>query len=106
MGARIKAQRIFCGYSRELLAEKVGITPKFCADIELGTRGMSVETLCRFSAVLHLSTDWILFGTASTEKAGTGENEAGELWEMLRGCPPDKIGYGKEILKQYLLSQE
>ena len=62
IGGRIRRQREFLGYTREQFAELLDVTPKFCADIELGVKGMSVQTLCRISQILRLSTDFILFG--------------------------------------------
>ena len=62
IGARIRSQREAFGYTRETFAEMLDVTPKFCADIELGKKGMSVPTLCRIASVLKLSTDYILFG--------------------------------------------
>ena len=37
IGGRIRKQREYLGLTREQFAEKLDITPKFCADIELGT---------------------------------------------------------------------
>ena len=62
IGARIRSQREAFGYTRETFAEMLDVTPKFCADIELGKKDMSVPTLCRIASVLKLSTDYILFG--------------------------------------------
>ena len=59
----------FLGYTREQFAEPLDVTPKFCSDIELGVKGMSVQTLCRISEVLRLSTDFILFGRENTESS-------------------------------------
>ena len=55
IGSRIREQREYLGLSREAFAEKIGVTPKFCSDIELGLKGMSLPTLCKISKVLHLS---------------------------------------------------
>ena len=60
IGLRIRRQREFLGYTREQFAEMIDITPKFCSDIELGVKGMSVPTLCRVAEVLQLSADYIL----------------------------------------------
>lgn len=62
IGARIRSQRETFGYTRKTFAEMLDVTPKFCADIELGKKDMSVPTLCRIASVLKLSTDYILFG--------------------------------------------
>ena len=45
VGRRIRRQREYLGYTREQLAELLDITPKFCSDIELGCKGMSIPTL-------------------------------------------------------------
>ena len=54
-------------YTREQFAERLGVTPKFCSDIELGVKGMSVPTLCKIAQILRLSTDFILFGALETD---------------------------------------
>ena len=64
IGARIRKQREYMGFTREQFAELLDVTPKFCSDIELGVKGMSVPTLCKISRILRLSTDYILFGKA------------------------------------------
>lgn len=97
VGGRIRRQREFLGYTREKLAELLDVTPKFCSDIELGIKGMSVPTLCRVSEVLCLSTDYILFGT---EKHSEGDS----IRLMLQRCPASKLPYVETILKTTLLA--
>ncbi len=99
IGRRIRAQREYLGYSRERLAELLDVTPKFCSDIELGLKGMSVLTLCCVSQVLKLSTDYILFGAETPE-------EPNPLTLMLQRCPADKQTYAEEILKNFLMAVE
>ena len=67
IGGRIRKQREYLGLTREQFAEKLDITPKFCSDIELGVKGMSVPTLCRIASTLSLSTDYILYGRRGQE---------------------------------------
>ena len=62
IGLRIRKQRTFLNMSRDELARKIGITPTFLADIELGTKGFSLKSLNRFSNVLKMSADAILYG--------------------------------------------
>lgn len=62
MGNRIRKQRELLGYTREQLAEKLDVSTKFCSDIELGVKGVSIQTLAKLTDLLHLSTDYILFG--------------------------------------------
>ena len=63
IGERIKKQRLLIGYSREKLAEMVDITPRFCYDLELGNKNMSVNTLLKLSTALNVSIDYLLFGS-------------------------------------------
>ncbi len=99
VGKRIRKQRELLGYTREALAEKLEITPKFCSDIELGLKGMSVPTLCRISEVLGLSTDYILFGTVDDD--GTAS-----MIEMVKRCPNNKKQYLENIIRTFVQSCE
>lgn len=95
IGQRFRSQRESLGMTREMMAEVLDITPKFCADIELGAKGMSVQTLCKISNLLSLPTDYILFGS---------KNEVPEelLSEMLSTCSPEKLPYLETILQTFL----
>ncbi len=62
IGNRIRARREALNLTRELFSEKIGITPKFCSDIETGVKGFSIKTLIKLSEELGVSTDYILFG--------------------------------------------
>lgn len=62
MGIRIRNQRELLGYTREQLAEKLDVSTKFCSDIELGVKGVSIQTLAKLTELLNLSADYILFG--------------------------------------------
>ncbi|MBQ4037392.1 MAG: helix-turn-helix transcriptional regulator [Clostridia bacterium] len=98
VGKRIRRQREFLGYSREALAERIDVTPKFCSDIELGIKGMSVPTLCRLTRVLNLSADYILFG----------DEERGEtpVIQMIRRCPGEAEPHLETIVKTFLQAVE
>lgn len=98
IGARIRAQREQFGYTREAFAEMLDITPKFCADIELGNKGMSIQTLCNISSVLKLSTDYILFGTTQQDHAFSTL--------LLQRCTPVEQKYAEEILKTFLIAMD
>ena len=98
IGGRIRKQREQFGYTREVFAEKIDVTPKFCADIELGNKGMSVQTLCSIASVLHLSTDYILFGTK--------EQEHSISTIMLQRCTPMEQKYAEDILKTFLMAMD
>lgn len=96
IGARIRKQRELLGYTREAFAEKIDITPKFCSDIELGVKGMSIPTLCRIADTLCMSTDYILFGKEQRETSKS------PLVMMIERCPEDKIEHLSTIIHAYM----
>lgn len=96
IGGRIRKQREYLGLTREQLAEKLDITPKFCSDIELGVKGMSVPTLCRIATTLSLSTDYILFGKQEKkEKLSVFK----ALSPMAESVAPNQLPYLENVLK-------
>ena len=97
IGSRIRTQREYLGYTREQFAELLEVTPKFCSDIELGVKGMSVPTLCKIAHVLRLSTDCILFGTLEQSTVNC-------LELLLRSCSSTEREYAEQRLKTFLLA--
>lgn len=101
IGLRIRKQRTFLNMSRDELARKIGITPTFLADIELGTKGFSLKSLNRFCHVLKMSADAILYGPR--EYMGI---KYAELLALLERCPDEKAHAAEEILTLFLLSHD
>ena len=99
IGNRIRLQREFLGYTRDYLAEQLGLSTNFCRDIEIGAKGMSIQTLTKLSHVLKLSIDYIIFGETKDENIEP-------LILMLNACKPEKRKYAEEILKLFLLAVE
>lgn len=96
IGARMKAQRELLGLTREELAERLDITPRFCYDLELGLKGMSIPTLCKLSNVLKVSSDYLLFGE-SPEDEGLNSSIS-----LIESCPAEKRQYLNQIISIYL----
>ena len=69
IGDRIRELRELQSYTREVLAEKVGISSKFLYEIEAGKKGFSAETLCRISKALSVSCDYIMLGEDSLHRS-------------------------------------
>ena len=97
IGGRIRKQREYMGYTREQFAEMIDVTPKFCSDIELGVKGMSVPTLCRIAKTLRLSADYILWG-----RYGIRQEEPMAL--MLDTCTDVERAYAEQMLKTFLMA--
>lgn len=82
---------------REQLAEYLGVTPKFCSDIGLGAKGMSVPTLCKISKILRLKTDYILFGKREVKFSDP-------LSLLLESCTDTERIYAEQLLKTFLIA--
>ena len=99
IGNRIRLQREFLGYTRDYMASQLSVSTNFCRDIEIGAKGMSIQTLAKLSAVLKLSLDYIMFGE-------TADKNIEPLMLMLNSCKPEKRKYAEDILKLFLLAVE
>ena len=99
IGNRIRLQREFLGYTREHFAELLSVSTNFCRDIEIGAKGMSIQTLIKIASVLKLSIDYIVLGE-------TQDKDAEPLILMLNSCKPEKRKYAEDILKSFLLAVE
>ena len=99
IGNRIRRQREFLGFTRESLSEQLSVSVNFCRDIEIGAKGMSIQTLAKLSNILMLSLDYILFGK-------TVNSDIEPLILMLNSCKPEKRKYVEDILKLFLLAIE
>lgn len=62
VGRRIRDYREELGLTREVFAEKVGISPQFLSEIEQAKKGISVETLHKICTAFQVSSDYFLFG--------------------------------------------
>jgi transcriptional regulator with XRE-family HTH domain len=97
IGSRIRRQREYLGYTREQFAELLDVTPKFCSDIELGVKGMSIPTLCKIANSLRLSTDYILFGQTEMKPDDS-------VALLLQSCDKTERKYAEDMLKLLLLA--
>lgn len=75
VGNRIRQRRKELGLTREELAERMNRAAKYCADIERGTCGMSIETLLLFCKALGLSPNTLLLGEAVCAGTDTLEQQ-------------------------------
>ena len=65
VGLRIRRRRLELGLTQEQLAEEINKASRYCADIERGKCGMSIETLLDFCSVLRISPTILLLGEVS-----------------------------------------
>ncbi|MGI6019594.1 MAG: helix-turn-helix domain-containing protein [Marvinbryantia sp.] len=95
IGLRIKRQRQLLNYTREELAEKVNITPRFCYDLELGNKKMSVDTLHNMCDALHLSADYLLFGESDCHGFDS-------ILSLIDTCPGEHLNQLETIVSTFI----
>ena len=67
VGRRIRVQRKAMNLTIEEIAERIDKSAKFCADVERGLTGVSIETLLSMCNVLKMSPNMILLGSMLSE---------------------------------------
>ncbi|MCY9667588.1 helix-turn-helix domain-containing protein [Paenibacillus alginolyticus] len=99
VGQRIRKQREALEISREQLAERIGRVPRFCADIERGKAGMSIETMFSICNLLKLSPNELLL---SQEESATPYDETGLIMAALNQCTEKQRKDALALLKLFL----
>ena len=79
-GDRIRELREAKHYTRDRLADEVGITSKFLYEIEKGRRSFSAINLVGLARALSVSCDYIMLGeqearAVSSEETGDSPND-------------------------------
>ena len=68
IGSRIRFVRCQKELTLNELSERVGISSQFLTLVETGQRGTSLETFSNIAQVLHVTSDYLLFGISDTER--------------------------------------
>ncbi|HYE67682.1 MAG TPA: helix-turn-helix transcriptional regulator [Anaerovoracaceae bacterium] len=103
IGRRIRFQREQLHLTREVLAEKLEVSAKFCADIEYGMKGMSMTTLNRLSEILNLSTDYILKGNRDIRVEKAENHDIIEsVVATLNSCNRIQLGRVEQLLRIFV----
>ena len=95
VGARIREQREFLGFSQEKLSESVGISPQFLSEIERGIKGASAATLYKLCEGLNISSDVVLMGK---EKPA----DVSEITATLAMLDEKYVPHAEELLKAFV----
>lgn len=94
MGKRVRKCREYLGYTREQFAEKLDISVTFAADIELGKKGMSLDTLIKICELFSVSADYIIWGRE--------KNPENSVDRLLAGLSETEAGYAEDIVRSYV----
>lgn len=91
-GQKIQQARKEQHMTREELADRVGISTTFCANLECGNKMMSVETLDKLSEVLGVSADFLLDKTS--DHPGIQN-----IVLMLKDQPDEVIAFAEKMVR-------
>lgn len=93
VGKRLTGRRKQMGYTREYIANHIGIVEKYYADIERGTCGMSIETMMALADFYELSLDEFIYG--SERKLAIDEKR---FTEQMNALSPQEREYCVELV--------
>ena len=79
MGKYLRSARNRANLTQEQLAEMIGVSTSYYANIESGRKGMHPETLKKLSEILRVSVDSIIFGDCLDDR------QIYDITAMLRG---------------------
>ena len=102
VGDRIRKKRQLLGLTQDELSEKIDRAPKYCADIERGSCGMSIETMLAFAEALNMPLDYMIFGKGDPELWISQHDETLAILELLNGYPEDSRKYALQLLKLFI----
>lgn len=86
LGSRIRQARTANNMTQEQLGEACNLSTAHIGHIERGSRIPSLKTLFRIAAVLHVSTDFLLFDSFENDR-----DLFAHIAAMLKGKNPDKV---------------
>lgn len=94
MGNRIKEQRKLLDYTQEQFAEKLNISVTFVADIELGKKGMSLDTLIKICSLLSVSADYLIWGN--------GEKAENNIAALTAELSESEMKYAEDLMRTFV----
>lgn len=94
MGTRVREYRERLNYTMEEFAEKLDITPRFVSDIELGKKGMSIDTLIKMCALLSVSADYLIWGK--------GEKAENNISALTAELSEDEMKHAEDLMRTFV----
>lgn len=101
-GRRVRNRREAKNLSREELAESLGVSPQFVADIEYGNKGVSIKRLYLMCQVLDVTADYLLAGNIySRDEDEEAIKVCEEIMGLLQKCDAKQLQGIREIAEIY-----
>jgi transcriptional regulator with XRE-family HTH domain len=83
VGARVRMQRILCGFSQTDLGKAVGITFQQVQKYEKGTNRVSASRLQQIANVLEVTPDFFFDGASAKAVGKSGSREVAVIDELI-----------------------
>ena len=96
LGLKVKNLRTKRKITRETLAERIGVSSRFLADVEAGKVGISLSTLVNICGELAVSADYLL-GISSNDE----DTEYDEAINRIKRIPAEYMDYLNRIITAY-----
>ena len=93
-GDKLKQLRLAANMTQEQLAEKVGVSTSFCANIERGGRSMSIQVLINLADALHVSVDSLL-----CDPSVPANNHSENICALLQNSPEHVSALAEDIVR-------
>ena len=106
MGSRIRGKRELHNMTREKLAEKLNVTPRFLSDVESGNKGMCLKNVIRTSRILETSVDYLVGNDTNPGKDIQRKRMEAELLEILRKCDNKQFVHMMAIAESFAESHK
>lgn len=94
IGNNIRRYRKANHLTQEQLAEKVGVSTSFCANIERGGRSMSIQVLINLADALHVSVDSLL-----CDPSVPANNHSENICALLQNSPEHVSALAEDIVR-------
>ncbi|MCD7715689.1 MAG: helix-turn-helix domain-containing protein [Lachnospiraceae bacterium] len=103
IGSRIKQARRNEKLTQEQLAELINVSPHYIYEIEQGRKTMSLDTFERLSSELHLSLDYLFWGTVASGADTDEESTLAQLDRKVSRLSDSEKTVVSDILTEFAL---
>ena len=91
VGNNLKSYRTMRHMTQEELAEKVGVSTSFCANVERGMKGVSMYVLRDFADALNITVNQLLYDH-------TADQRIDNIMVLLRNQPDPFLDWLEKVL--------
>ena len=109
LGRRIREERERLGLTRADFAEMVEMSDYYIGQMERGERKMSLQALVKIASILHVSMDYLVYGTSRYKSQPTQEDsilsftnediQALDMIRLIENCSQKELELIKKLIQ-------